>query len=129
MKYIKLFESEIKLVPGYMYRYYATDVCFIGHNDDKEGYNLTCFIIRKNTNCGFIEWASFIEDDRYFTPLNLTIEEYMIENNKVEKIIKEFKDPLGHVNESSNRMIKILLNRILNNEEIKTRLEANKYNL
>lgn len=56
----------------------------------------------------------------------MSIEEYIVENDIVEETIKVFKKPEGSVGMSSRGMIKNLLDRMLNNDEVQLRLVSKK---
>lgn len=135
MKYIKLFESNIYMLkPGYMYHFVASDspVGFIGYNTGSD-YPLLCLIFKENINrksrFDFIEWVGRLENEKDLPPLNMTIKDYIIENDIVKKTIKSLEFAKEVKNDATNRKIDIILNHLLGDADIQVYMDVDKYNL
>ena len=149
MKYIKTYEDTYDiLIPGNMYFSEETNtlVCYIGNNG--KSYPLT-FLIFGNGNdiyYLFIEWAKWLN----FKPLNITLKDYIIDNDLVNITLLSFKINLKYTGYNypvykrsfssgpnykgtSIKMIKELEKRLLEDEDIQYHKELEKskknYNL
>lgn len=138
MKYIKQFESDYYdsytakegyLKPGYMYRHLDSDVCYIGNVDHP--YSLLCLIMRKN-DFEFIEWASWMENPKQLPPLNISLKDYIINNNLVLKTIEALENPKfssGGNKPNSFKLIKQMKEDLLKDKIILSAIRANKAGL
>ena len=131
MKYLKTFEvvmSSDNLIPGHMYKHENIDVCFVGNNGT--GYPLTCLLFYTDTYNEYFDFIEWIERLN-FKNLNKTLKEYIIENEIVNKTLESFEahefssGPSG----TSLKMIKKMMNELLNDEEILLHKDAKTYNL
>ena len=140
MKYLKLFEKyteeDLKknrverklpeLIPGQMYMHHDTPVCFIGVNSN-ENFPCTCllfFDFASLLELEFIEWIYDIE----LIPMNMTINDYIIENNIVLETLKAFEKPQfasGH----DRKVVKKFEKELLKDERIRIYKETSKYNV
>lgn len=136
MKYIKTFEDNKligyqDLIPGYMYKdattVNETIVCFIGNNNTT--YPLLCLIFNDNNqkNFYFIEWTKYMK----FIPLNIPINEYIIENSIVSKTMKSLKKHnfSGTPTGNSLKMILDLRSELLKDVNISVYIDSEKFNI
>jgi len=134
MKYLKSYEIKNNKEPiiGMMYDHFDTPVCYIGYNDNKE-YPILALILTddRNDKFYFIEWAGWMFDRNQLTPLNITIEDYIINNNLIIKTMNAFEHPTFSSGGCKKSKLKIneFEKRLLNNELIKLAIDTNKYNL
>lgn len=134
MKHIKTFENiNQSLKIGMMYKHLNTPICYIGHNND-QAYPLLALTFYDNIyikKYQFIEWVEWMENEDELKPLNITIEDYIIKNNIIEKTLDAFKKPSfssGGCKQSLEK-IKRFKEKLENNEMINIALTSNKYNL
>jgi hypothetical protein len=129
MKYIKKYERKKIENPqiGMMYLYENEPICYLGHNNKKEFPIVALIFYSKNLV--FIEWINWVKDE--WKPMNMTIEDYIIDNKIIDDTLKAFDEPYfssGGCNESLIKL-KEIKNRLLDNDAIKIIYETEKYNL
>lgn len=133
MKYIKLFESNIYMLkPGYMYYHPDNDsnIGFIGYNEGSD-FPLLCLLFRENmyrdNRFDFIEWVRRLENKKDLPPLNMTIKDYIIENDIVKKTIESLE--FAKKNNAVDRKINLIIDHLLGDSDIQVYMDAKKYNL
>lgn len=135
MKYIKKFESLEKakvLIPGQMYLFQinGTPVCYVGNNGAE--FPILCLLLRDDNKkyYEFIDWVDRLEIlDLY--PLNISLEDYIIQNNIVKKTlesIKKYKFSSGPSG-TDKKLTKNLYNKLMEDERIQIAINSEKYNL
>lgn len=117
------------LTPGEMYIEDETICCYIGNNNMPK-YNLVFLLFNDNyakENYYFIEWANWLK----FTPLNIEIKEYIIQNNLVLKTMKSLEKHnfSGTPTGISLKLVKEFNDSLLDNIDISMFININKFNI
>jgi hypothetical protein len=85
--------------------------------------------IHRKSRFDFIEWVGRLENEKDLPPLNMTIKDYIIENDIVKKTIKSLEFAKEVKNVATNRKIDIILNHLLGDADIQVYMDVDKYNL
>jgi hypothetical protein len=122
---------SIDLIPGQMYSCDDIVFCYVG-NTGRETFNNLCLLLNSTDKQGrfyLIEWCD------WFYPKTIRlykdIKEYIIEKNLVEKTINSLiKISFSEIPTTKVRkMAYNLRDRLINDPDIKMRIDAEKYNL
>jgi len=135
MKYMKIYEqfdyiTSDKLISGQMYMCHTvtedTPICFVGNI----GIMLPLlFIVFNEDRIIHLKWLSSLK----FDPLNITIKEYIIKNNIVNKTLEFIGISTWLSTRAEMKLFVELESKLLNDEDIMRHkdleLNAEKYNL
>jgi len=126
MKYLKKFEKLETPVIGNMYQQLMTKKCYLGINKRKY-----CFINFENsTEIYGISYNEIHHFQRYNIDLNMTIEQYIIDNDIIYETFESIESWLEHKYEDDFKpLLENIKERLLKNDEINMYMSAKKYNL
>jgi hypothetical protein len=137
MKHIKKYEDvndniySIDLVPGQIYSCDNIIFCYVGYTN-RGPFNYLCLLLSNTDKFGrfyFILWNSWFFSKAI--KLDKDIKEYIIEKDLVEKTINSLikcafsEEPTTKVRKKAYN----LRDRLINDPDIKVRIDAKKYNI